>query len=209
MIWRMDNQPRTARGRATRQRIVDAASELVAERGVAATTIDDVRLRAHASKSQLYLYFSDREELLRGVAAQTCDAVVDGQAEALARFDSLAGIEAYLDGVVALQERLQARGGCPIGTLAGQLGERDDQARLILADGFDRWEAQLREGLERMAARGELLPSAEPSLLATQTLAALQGGLLLSQTRRDPGQLRAAADAVLSLVHAALASGGR
>jgi TetR/AcrR family transcriptional regulator, transcriptional repressor for nem operon len=204
----MENQPRTARGRATRQRIVDAASALVAERGVAATTIDEVRLRAHASKSQLYLYFSDREELLRGVAEQTCDAVVDGQAQALAQFDSLAGIEAYLDNVVTVQEQRQACGGCPIGTLAGQLGEHDDQARLILADGFDRWEARLREGLERMAARGELLPGADPSLLATQTLAALQGGLLLSQTRRDPGQLRAAADAVLTLVHAALATGG-
>jgi hypothetical protein len=54
-----------------------------------------------------------------------------------------------------------------------------------------------------MAARGELRKDADPSLLATQTLAALQGGLLLTQVRRDPEQLRAAADAALALIRAA------
>jgi hypothetical protein len=42
-----------------------------------------------------------------------------------------------------------------------------------------------------------------PPLLAEQTLALLQGGLLLTQVRRDPDELRAAADAALALIHAA------
>jgi hypothetical protein len=71
------------------------------------------------------------------------------------------------------QVERQARGGCPIGSLAGQLAERDDGARLALADGFRRWEEGLRDGLETMAARGELRKDADPSLLAKQTLAAL------------------------------------
>lgn len=179
---------------------MQAAAGLVAERGVADTSLDDVRERAHASKSQLYLYFADRDDLLRAVTRATCDAVMDVQADVLGGFDSLAGIERYLDATVALQEQRQARGGCPIGSLAGQLAEHDEGARLALADGFDRWEAGLGAGLEAMAARGELAPGADPALLAKQTLALLQGGLLLTQVRRDPGQLRAAADAVLALI---------
>jgi TetR/AcrR family transcriptional regulator, transcriptional repressor for nem operon len=128
---------------------------------------------------------------------------MDTQVDELAGFDSLAGIERYLDWQVALQVERQARGGCPIGSLAGQLAERDDGARLALADGFERWEKGLRDGLETMAVRGELRKDADPSLLAKQTLAALQGGLVLTQVRRDPDQLRAAADAALALVRAA------
>jgi AcrR family transcriptional regulator len=143
------------------------------------------------------LYFDDRDALVRAVAQATCDAVMDTQADELAGFDSLAGIERYLDAQVALQVERQARGGCPIGSLAGQLAERDDGARLALADGFGRWEEALRDGLETMATRGELRKDADPSLLAKQTLAALQGGLVLTQVRRDPDQLRAAADAAL------------
>src|ERR1700761_1861853 len=122
----MSSVPRTARGRATRARIVDAASELIGERGVAGTSLDGVRERAEVSKSQLYLYFADRDALLRGVAEATCDAVIDGQADMLAGFDSISGIERYLDAVVALQVDRGAHGGCPIGSLAGELAERDD-----------------------------------------------------------------------------------
>ena len=198
----MSTEPRTRPGRATRARIVRAAAELVAERGVAGTSLDDVRERAHASKSQLYLYFDDRDALMRAVAQATCDLVMDTQADELAGFDSLAGIKRYLDWQVAVQVERQARGGCPIGSLAGQLAERDDGARLALADGFERWEEGLRDGLETMAARGELRKGADPSLLAKQTLAILQGGLVLTQLRRDPDEMRAAAGAALALIRA-------
>jgi AcrR family transcriptional regulator len=197
-----EKPPRTARGRATRERIVRAAAELVAERGVAGTTLDDVRELAHASKSQLYLYFPDREHLLRVVAQSTCDTVLETQADALDGFDSFTGIERYLDAIVALQVERHTPG-CPIGSLAGQLVERDEASRLILADGLERWELSLRAGLEAMAARGELRGEADPALLASQTLILLQGGLLLSQVHRDPGQMRTAADTVLELVQAA------
>ena len=51
--------------------------------------------------------------------------------------------------------------------------------------------------------RGDLALGADPAALATQTLAILQGGLLLTQVRRDPGQMRVAADAALALIRAA------
>jgi TetR/AcrR family transcriptional regulator, transcriptional repressor for nem operon len=199
----VSTEPRTRLGRATRARIVRAAAELVSARGVAGTSLDDVRERAHASKSQLYLYFDDRDALMRAVAQATCDLVMDTQADELAEFDSLARIKRYLDWQVAVQVERQARGGCPIGALAGQLAERDEGARLALADGFDRWEQALQDGLETMAARGELRNDVDPSLLAKQTLAILQGGLVLTQVRRDPDEMRAAADAALALIRAA------
>jgi AcrR family transcriptional regulator len=200
----MPTEPRTARGRATRERILRTASELIGERGVAGTTFDGVRERAQVSKSQLYLYFADREALLRGVAERTCDAVIDGQADILAGFDSVAGLTRYLDAVVALQVQRGAHGGCPIGSLAGELAERDERARVILADGLERWEDGLRGGLQAMAVRGELKAEVDPARLANQALAVLQGGLLLTQVRRDPGQIRLAADAVLLLIRGAL-----
>ena len=200
----MTAEPRTARGRATRARILTAATALIAERGVAGTSLDDVRERAQASKSQLYLYFADRDALMRAVAAATCDEVIALQADALAACDSLAGIERYMDALVSLQQQRDAHGGCPIGSLAGQLAERDEGARLALGDGFKRWEAAIRSALEAMTARAELRAGTDPGLLATQTLAALQGGLILTQVRRDPRQLRVAADAALELIRAAM-----
>jgi len=61
----------TAKGRATRARIVEGAAEVVRDLGVAAATLDDVRARTGTSKSQLFHYFpGGKEDLLLAVAQQ-------------------------------------------------------------------------------------------------------------------------------------------
>jgi hypothetical protein len=57
--------------------------------------------------------------------------------------------------------------------------------------------------LRQFLARGELRKNADPSQLAKQTLAILQGGLILTQLRRNPNEMRAATDAALTLLRAA------
>jgi AcrR family transcriptional regulator len=193
-------QPATAKGRETRERIIRAAAELVGEHGVAATSLDDVRARAHVSKSQLYHYFADRDDLMRAVARAASDDVLDGQAALLERLDTIEGLRAWIEALVTLQQHRNAKGGCPIGSLAGQLAEQDEGARLELANGLDRWETAIRTGLERMAARGELTPTADPAVLAQNTLVAVQGGLLLTQIRRDPNQLLTALNGALDAI---------
>jgi AcrR family transcriptional regulator len=196
-------QPATVKGRETRERIIAAAGEIVAKRGIAGTSLDDVRARANVSKSQLYHYFNDRDDLMRAVARAASDAVVGGQAELFQQLDTVAGLRAWRDVLVTEQRAREARGGCPIGSLAGQLAEQDEGARLELADGLDRWEGGIRAGLERMAARGELRPGTDAGLLAQNTLAAVQGGLVLTQLRRDPDQLRRALDGAIDAIVAA------
>jgi AcrR family transcriptional regulator len=193
---------RTAKGRATRERIGAAAAALVRERGVAETSLDDVIERAGASKSQLYLYFDDRTALLREVIARNADLVLAAQQPHLDSLDSWKAIRAWLDSLVQMQVAAKARGGCPIGSLVGQLAEIDQQARQLLADGFARWEQPLRQGLQSMQQHGKLKRSADPDRLATATLAAIQGGLILSQTRRDPDQLAIALDAAYANLRA-------
>jgi TetR/AcrR family transcriptional regulator, transcriptional repressor for nem operon len=187
--------PATSKGRATRERILHAAAELVAEKGAAGMSLDDVRARTGASRSQLYHYFQDRDDLIRGVIGVTTDAVIRAQGDLLDHLDSWAGIDRWLDFHVQVQVERQAAGGCPIGCLVGQLAEIDADARTAIAAGFERWEAHLRDGLARMKGRGKLREDADPAALATATMASIQGGLLLTQVRRDPRQLRIALNA--------------
>ena len=187
-------QPTTEKGRATRRRILQAASRLIAERGVGAVSLEDVEKEARVGRSQLYHYFDSRDDLLRAVIDITTDAVLGAQNGLLDDLDSLVAIDRWFDALVALQEERGAAGGCPIGSLVGQLAERDEETRGALATGFERWEQPLLEGLAQMQDRGELRADAPIEALADMTMAAIQGGLLLTQVRRDPGQLRRALD---------------
>ncbi len=192
----------TAKGRATRARIVEAAAELVFAHGVARTGIDDVRRAAGVSASQLYHYFVDKDDLVRAVIAHQTDGVLDAQRPVLDHLDSFEALERWRDLLVAMQEQRQCAGGCPIGSIAAELADDDPEARADLAAGFERWEAPIRDGLARMRARGDLRADTDTDALALALLAALQGGLLLTQTRRDTLPLRTALDAMLAQIQA-------
>jgi TetR/AcrR family transcriptional regulator, transcriptional repressor for nem operon len=185
----------TRKGHATRARVVAAAAQAMFERGVDRTSLDDVKAAAGVSSSQLYHYFADKHALVLAVIEHQTEQILDGQEPLLSRLDSVDALRAWREQLVAIQHRLNCRGGCPIGTIGAELAETDPQARAKVADGFARWEASIRAGLRAMHERGEL--DGDPDGLALATLAALQGGLLLTQIRREPSPLEAALDAML------------
>jgi TetR/AcrR family transcriptional regulator, transcriptional repressor for nem operon len=192
----------TRRGQQTRQRIVAAAAALMFEHGVAETTLEDIRAAAGVSGSQVYHYFEDKQALVRAVVDYQTDAVLDYQTPHLDHLDTVAGLRAWRDLLVDHQRRLQCRGGCPIGALGAEVAETDAAARLAVARGFGRWEARIRAGLRAMHARGDLPAATDPDDLALATLAALQGGLLMTQIQRETKPLEVALDAMLDRIQA-------
>jgi AcrR family transcriptional regulator len=168
--------------------------------GVAGTSNEDVLAAAHVSNSQLYHYFPDKNALVHAVIEHQADGIIDGQRPLLDQLDSLAAFRQWRDMLVDLQRQRHCEGGCPLGSLSSELAETDESARTVLAASFDRWEAPIRDGLGRMRDRGELRHDTDVSRLALGTLAALQGGLLLTQAKRDAGPLEAALDLAINQI---------
>ncbi len=186
----------TPKGRATRERIVVAATQLMYDHGVVGTSLGDVYKAAGVSPSQVYHYFGDKESLIRAVIAHRLHAVL----ATLEGLDSLEGLRAWRDLVVDTYRQRKGEGGCALGSLVGQLAEPYPECRADLAGGFDRWEAAIREGLQAMRDRGDLHRTADPGRLATALLAAVEGGTLLAQVRRDPAPIATALDEVLDRI---------
>jgi AcrR family transcriptional regulator len=200
----MPDQPKTGRGRASRERIVEHAAELFAARGVTATSLDEVLAAAGAGKGQFYHYFRGRDDLVEAAVGLRCTQVLAGLSQALGGVSCLAELEQALAGFAAGFEQMGLPG-CPVGTLATEVAGRNEGARLRAAAAFDAWERLFADALERMRGRGELREDAAPATLATALLAIIEGGMVLSQTRKDPASLRIAVDAGLAQVRAFLA----
>lgn len=185
----------TEQGRRTRDRVVAGAAELIREQGVESTSIDQIIARTQTSKGQLYHYFEDKDALVREVIAYESQNVLRSGGPAMDAVSSWTTLREWFDAIVAAQEADACRHGCPVGTLASELADHNDGARHDLATSFARWEAAIRVILERLKENGRLRRGADVQALATATLAAIQGGLLLSKTVRDPTPLREALDA--------------
>jgi TetR/AcrR family transcriptional regulator, transcriptional repressor for nem operon len=190
----------TRKGQATRERILHAATDLIARHGVAGTSTEDVRKAAGVSGSQLYHYFVNKQALIRAVITRQAEApLIPGQA-VMGALDSFDALRAWADAAVEHQEGMGGRGDCTLTSLAGELSPTDEQAREDLCNAFLRWQSLLHNGLRAMRERGDLRPGADLDELAMAMLAALQGGTLLSQTMRTAEPLRASMKAALAYV---------
>lgn len=169
--------------RSPRERMVVSAALLIRERGAHATAISDVLAHSGAPRGSAYHHFpGGRTQLL-------CEAV-DYAGEYVADLISKAG--GGLDLLDAMihwyREQLLStdfRAGCPIAAVAVEAGEPQDRERMApvverAAAVFDRWSELIGQ---RLVAHGVAPDRAAE--LATLTLCALEGALLLARARQD------------------------
>jgi AcrR family transcriptional regulator len=182
----------TPRGAATRERIIQAGADLVLARGVGGTSLDDIRAGTATSKSQLFHYFpGGKSELVGAIASFQSERVLDAQRPFLDTLDTFEAWEGWREALLA-HYGSQPHWGCPIGALASELAGNDPARAAECAALMDRWLGYLEDGLIRMRATGRLTADAEPRALGLSIFAALQGGLLLTQTMQSIEPLDAA-----------------
>ncbi|WP_329065745.1 TetR/AcrR family transcriptional regulator [Amycolatopsis sp. NBC_01480] len=193
--------PSTRKGRATRERIVAAAADLMYRHGVVGTSTPAVRDAAGVSSSQIYHYFADKDDLTRAVIAFQSEAILSHQAPLLARLDSVEALRSWREVVVDAARRQNGAGGCPLGSLSSELSDGHPWARNALAASFTAWSEAIRTGLTAMVDNGTLRPETDATALSLALLAAVQGGLVLAQAQHTTDALEAGLDAVIAHIH--------
>ncbi|MEJ3652296.1 TetR/AcrR family transcriptional regulator [Actinomycetes bacterium KLBMP 9759] len=168
----------TAKGAATRQRIVEGAAAEIRERGVLATTLDDVRARTATSKSQLFHYFpGGKEDLLLAVAELEADRVISVQQPQLGNLTSWPAWDAWRERVLD-HYREQGRR-CPLNVVTSQLGRSTPGAQAVVTELIASWQAEIAAGIRHMQAGGDIAADVDPDLSAAALVAGIQGGVLI------------------------------
>ena len=188
----------TRKGRETRRRIIEAAANLVYERTVAGVSLDEVCRATSTSKSQLYHYFSDKDDLIHAVIDHERERVLGFHRPAIECLSSWDDIRSWRDMIVEAQASRTCRGGCPLGSLANELSDLDEPARTQLSNAFVAWQQLLADGLVKMVEAGTLRSDANTTDLALGVIASLQGGLLLAEIERSTRPLEVALDAAIA-----------
>jgi AcrR family transcriptional regulator len=187
------NKGLTAKGRATRQRIVVAAALLTRQKGAAETTLDDVRAATATSKSQLFHYFPDgRSDILTAVAEYEAAQVLEAQQPYLGDLSTWEAWQKWRQEVLHHYTELGQQ--CPLGSLTTELGKSSPQARAIITTLFDDWEEALLRGVRAM--RPDEPETARDR--ARSILTAIQGGVVMLQATGRTDYLDAALTAAIN-----------
>ena len=183
----------TAKGKATRSRIIEGAAVVLREKGIEQATLDDVMARTRTSKSQLFHYFpAGKEELLLAVAQFEADQVLEDQQPYLGCLDSWEAWQQWRDLTIQCYEEQGDR--CPLGSLSLYLGRTSPGARAVVMELMRRWQESLATGIRALQAAGHLPADVQVDERSASLLAAIQGGVSILQSTGQAYHLRAALD---------------
>lgn len=180
----------------TRKKMLVSAAQVMRERGAAGVTIDEVLARSGAPRGSVYYHFPDgRNQILAEALRYSGDSIT-------AMIDDAAGwgARALLREFVEFWERLLTEGdfnaGCPV--VAAAIGSDDDpklsgEAGAILG----RWCTALTR-----AFVNDGFGDADAASLAMMSIAALEGGIVLSRSTRSIDPLRQVGDQLEFLIKA-------
>jgi AcrR family transcriptional regulator len=181
-----DDQPLTAKGRATRERIVKAAAQVILNDGLSSLSMVNVRKAARVSGSQLAHYFGDKQALIRAVIMRQMQVVLNFHHQPkLAGLQSFDDFERWIDLNMRYLRQIGYQGTPTYHALAGQLAKSDAATRETIAAGYRQWVELLEQAIARMKDRGVLVADADPRQLAIVLVTAHQGGGTVAFTYRE------------------------
>ena len=183
----------TAKGQATRQRIIEGAAAEIRATSVSIATLDDIRARTQTSKSQLFHYFpGGKEQLLLAVAEYEAQMVLDDQQPYLGELTSWAAWQRWRDAVV---DRYRRQGQhCPLAVLMSEIGRTTPGAQAVTMALMDKWHNEIANGVLHMQRQGKVVGRLDADRTAAALLAGIQGGVGVLLATGDIGYLEAALD---------------
>jgi AcrR family transcriptional regulator len=187
----------------TRERILEASTELFRRQGLAGTGIKQILTSADAPFGSLYHHFPGGKDELAAATIKLAGA----QYAALVGEKLVAGPDLATnvrDAFVSAGQTLVETGyadACPIETVALEVASTNEALRLATADVFESWLVNLAALLESAG-----VPEASTRPLASVIISALEGAFVLARAARQTGALEACGEAMASLVRAAIST---
>ena len=183
----------------TREKMVLTALQLFHERGIHATTVDDVLNASGTGKSQFYHYFKNKDGLIHAVLIHFYHRIKAGKISVV-RLESWSDLKKWFDSFIEYQKRIGFTRSCPIGTIGADLAAGDELLRQDIRLIFENMKNALCEFFSRMKAKGELNPRTDPEALANFCFILMQGGLLVSKIERQSETFETAAKQALRYI---------
>ncbi len=168
-----------------RQKLIEAALALIRAKGYAATTVDELCVRAGVTKGAFFHHFASKEELAVAVAnywSETTGALF-ADAPYHRRKDPLERILGYLDFRKELLKGEVPEFTCLVGTMVQEVYETNPQIRAACEASISAHARTLEADIAEAMKRYGVDPGFSPASLALHTQAVLQGAFILAKAK--------------------------
>lgn len=170
---------------STRERLVETAARLFMDKGYGETGMSEILRKAGAHRGSLYHAFPSKKDLLIAVLERYRDGMDARLVEPAWRgiADPIERVFALLARYRQFLEDSECSFGCPIGSLALELHEADEEVRVLLAQNFEGWTRRIEDCFA--SARAQLPAGTDFRALATLALTTMEGAVMLARTYKS------------------------
>jgi TetR/AcrR family transcriptional repressor of nem operon len=175
----------TARGSATRTRMLHAALDLFHRQGVHATSVDQILEASETGKSQFYYYFKNKEGLIHAILENFYGNIKSNRARFKTKIATMKDLEEWFRQYVKFQKDTGCQRSCPIGTIGNDLGNDQQLLRQDVRLIFDLMNRSLVDFFNLLKGKKQLPSDCDPQALADFCFSIMQGGLLIGKVRRE------------------------
>ena len=165
--------------------MIESAALLFREQGYSGTGFRDVIEHSGAPRGSIYHHFpGGKAELAAETVRYAGDVVATRVARTAGDGDPAAALHAYLDWWVRTLEGTDFRAGCPVVAVAVE-AQAEPAVTAAAAEAFERWETMFAASLRKAG-----VPRPRASRLATLTVAAIEGAVVLCRAERTTQPLK-------------------
>ena len=171
----------------TKQKLLDAAEELMLAKGYTATSVDEICAAAALTKGGFFHYFEGKEDLGKLVAERFFAARKEMFLSAPFRQkkDPLDRVFGFVDFLIGMSRSPGAVTGCLLGTFVQELSQTHPQIRSVCAACFEEQAEFLKQDLEEAKRKYARRALWSPQSLAEHLIAVVQGAIILAKAKQD------------------------
>jgi len=175
----------------TKERLMDAAQQLMLSKGFSATTVDEICETAKLTKGSFFHYFKSKDELGKELLTRYCADNRRCMTEWVgADPDPLQRVYAYIDSVIKAGTESPRTEGCLLGMFAQELCDLNPEIQATCKQEFAGWAKAFGGELAKAKAKYAPKKAFDPQELAEHLIATMEGSMILAKAQQDARVLK-------------------
>jgi TetR/AcrR family transcriptional repressor of nem operon len=180
-------------GIATREKILDAAQDLILDRGYVGMTVEHVLDEVGITKGAFFHHFKTKDDLAKALLRRFADKDAKIYSETRERAEKLSDdpLQQMLIFVRLFEEMFagltEPYPGCLFASYIYELQQFDDQTRQLIRDSFRKWRELLKEKFEAIARKYPPQTEVSAASLADAFTVVLEGAFITGKAMDEPG----------------------
>ena len=172
-------------GAQTKERLLKEATMLITQRGISATSINNLLREAKVTKGAFFHHFPDKDALGHAVLEHACTDFLAWLDELLEAPTPLEGLHRFFAAALKYHQDHGFIGGCIFGNLALEMSDTDPRYANAVRELFCQWQTRIEETVQAGQRAAQIRRDCDAFSLAQTIVATIEGGIMLSRLQKD------------------------